>query len=111
MAATTASATLGISQTKVPWWAILIQGIALIILGFLFLTAPAATLVSLVFFLGIYWLIGGIMDIVGIFINKTAWGWKLFSGLIGILAGVLIMNHPLWTRGPAVGLTKSAKVR
>ena len=75
MAATTASATSTMAQ-KVPWWVILIQGIALVILGILFLTAPASTLVSLVFILGIYWLIGGIMDIVGIFLNKTAWGWK-----------------------------------
>lgn len=97
MAASTASVTSSISQTKVPWWVILIQGIALLVLGFLFLTAPAATLVSVIWILGLYWLIGGIMDIVSIFINKTAWGWKLFSGIIGIVAGVLIMNHPLWS--------------
>ena len=98
MAATTTSTSVtgAIAQTKVPWWIILIQGIALLILGIMFLTAPAATLVTLIFFLGVYWLIGGIMDIVSIFINKTAWGWKLFSGIIGIIAGVLIMQHPLW---------------
>lgn len=96
MAATSTSVTSGISKTLVPWWVILIQGIALLILGILFLTAPAATLVTLIFFLGIYWLIGGIMDIVSIFINKTAWGWKLLSGIIGIVAGILIMQHPLW---------------
>jgi len=96
MAASTASATSAISQTKVPWWIILIQGIALLILGFLFLSSPATTLVSLIWILGLYWLIGGIMDIVSIFINKTAWGWKLFSGIIGIIAGIVIMQHPLW---------------
>ena len=98
MAATTTSRSVtgAISQTKVPWWIILIQGIALLLFGILFLTAPAATLVTLIFFLGVYWLIGGIMDIVSIFMNKTAWGWKLFSGIIGIVAGILIMQHPLW---------------
>lgn len=91
-----ASATASIAKTRVAWWLILIQGIALIILGILFLTAPAATLVTLIFFLGIYWLIGGILDIVAIFLDHTAWGWKLFSGIIGIIAGILIMQHPLW---------------
>jgi len=91
-----ATATASLAQTKVAWWLILIQGIALVILGILFLTAPAATLVTLIFFLGIYWLIGGILDIVSIFLDRTAWGWKLFSGIIGIIAGILIMQHPLW---------------
>jgi uncharacterized membrane protein HdeD (DUF308 family) len=90
-----ASATASLAQTKVPWWLILIQGIAMIILGILFFTAPAATLVTLIWVLGIYWLIGGILDIVAIFIDRTAWGWKLVSGIIGIVAGLLIMGHPL----------------
>jgi len=24
------------------------------------------------------------------------WGWKLFSGIIGILAGIAIIQYPLW---------------
>jgi uncharacterized membrane protein HdeD (DUF308 family) len=45
--------------------------------------------------LGIYWLISGIFQIIGMFIDSTAWGWKLFGGIIGILAGIVILNHPL----------------
>jgi uncharacterized membrane protein HdeD (DUF308 family) len=50
----------------------------------------------LVQFLGIYWLIKGIFEIVAMFIDHRQWGWKLFSGILGIIAGIVILNHPLW---------------
>jgi uncharacterized membrane protein HdeD (DUF308 family) len=80
----------------IPWWVVLIEGIAAIILGFLLLINPGSTTVLIIQFLGIYWFIDGIMSIVRIFIDKTAWGWKLFSGIIGILAGMAIIQYPLW---------------
>ncbi|HBX68326.1 MAG TPA: hypothetical protein DEH25_02770 [Chloroflexi bacterium] len=82
---------------EVPWWLVLIQGISALVIGFFLLTAPAATTLFLVQFLGIYWLVSGIFQIVAIFIDKSAWGWKLFSGLLGILAGFAVINHPLWS--------------
>jgi uncharacterized membrane protein HdeD (DUF308 family) len=80
----------------IPWWVVLIEGIAAIILGILLLINPGSTMVLIIQFLGIYWFIDGIMSIVRIFIDKTAWGWKLFSGIIGILAGMAIIQYPLW---------------
>jgi len=80
-----------------PWWAVLIQGIFSIIIGFLLLTDPGATTVVIVQFIGIYWLVTGIFSLVGIFVDSSMWGWKLFSGVIGILAGLSIMQHPLWS--------------
>ena len=93
MTATTASP----QGRLVPWWLVLIEGIAAVILGILLLTNPAATVAILVQFLGIYWLIAGIFRIVSIFIDSTAWGWKLFAGIVGIIAGVLILQHPIWS--------------
>ena len=80
-----------------PWWAILIQGIFSIIIGILLLAYPGATTLVIVQFIGIYWLITGIFSLVGIFMDKAMWGWKLFAGVIGILAGLSIMRHPLWS--------------
>jgi uncharacterized membrane protein HdeD (DUF308 family) len=80
----------------VPWWLVLLQGIALLVLGALLLTSPAMTTRILVQFLGIYWLVKGIFEIVSIFIDHRQWGWKLFSGILGIVAGIIIMDHPLW---------------
>ncbi len=92
----TAAATAVGPGRQTYWWLVLLQGIAALILGILLLTNPAATVVVLVQFLGIWWFVGGIFDIVGMFMDHTAWGWKLFSGIIGIIAGILILQHPLW---------------
>jgi uncharacterized membrane protein HdeD (DUF308 family) len=80
-----------------PWWAVLIQGIFSIIIGILLLAYPGATTLVVIQFIGIYWLVTGIFSLVGIFMDRTMWGWKLFAGVIGIMAGLAIMRHPLWS--------------
>jgi uncharacterized membrane protein HdeD (DUF308 family) len=55
------------------------------------------TTLILIQFLGIYWMVSGIFSIVGIFVNKEMWGWKLFSGILGIIAGIVVLQHPLWS--------------
>ena len=80
-----------------PWWAVLIQGIFSIIIGILLLTYPGATTLVIIQFIGIYWMVTGIFSLVGIFMDRSMWGWKLFAGVIGILAGLAIMRHPLWS--------------
>ena len=79
------------------WWLVLLQGIALLILGFLLLAAPQLTTLSLIVFLGIYWFVSGIFSIVEIFAGdkSTHWGWLLLYGVLGILAGLAVFRHPL----------------
>lgn len=91
------TATQEMEEAGVPWWLILIEGIALIILGLLFITNTAATTLIFIQVLGIYWLIKGILSIVSIFIDSSQWGWKLLIGIVGILAGIIILQHPLWS--------------
>jgi uncharacterized membrane protein HdeD (DUF308 family) len=90
-----------------PWWLTLITGILALVVGAILLWAPAKTKVEtyqlLVAFLGIYWLIQGIFDIVAIFIDSSMWGWKLFIGLISIIAGGAILVYPI---AAAVSLPK-----
>jgi len=78
-----------------PWWLLLMGGILNVIIGFLLLTVPVKTVLLLVLTLGIYWLVSGAFTLVSMFVDHTAWGWKLFVGLLGILAGFLILRHPL----------------
>ncbi|UCD99213.1 MAG: DUF308 domain-containing protein [Chloroflexota bacterium] len=92
-----AEATMTSEKSLVPWWVVLIEGVAAIIIGVLLLIKPGITTLVLIQFLGIYWFIVGIIDIVRIFIDSSMWGWKLFSGIIGILAGVAIIQYPLWS--------------
>lgn len=83
-------------ETKqTPWWVILMGGILNIVVGILLLTAPAKTAFLLVVALGIYWIVSGIFTLVGMFVDHTAWGWKLFSGVLSIIAGLVILRYPL----------------
>jgi uncharacterized membrane protein HdeD (DUF308 family) len=78
------------------WWIFLLQGIAGIILGLMLITAPGATLLAIVTFLGFYWLITGILALVRVFVDRSIpWIWSLLSGIVGILAGLLVVRHPL----------------
>ncbi|MFN8473643.1 MAG: DUF308 domain-containing protein [Anaerolineae bacterium] len=80
-----------------PWWLALIEGIAGIIIGLLLFASPAITTAVLVQVLGIYFLVMGIFSLIGMFINPTRWGWKLFMGILGIIAGLVIIQHPIWS--------------
>lgn len=86
-----------IEESGIPWWLVLLEGIFAILIGALLLTNTGMTTVVLVQVLGIYWLISGIFSIVSIFLDKTMWGWKLFIGLLGIVAGFVVLDHPLWS--------------
>jgi len=89
--------TMAVStQPSGTWWLSLLQGIAAIILGLMFITAPGATLLALISFLGIYWLILGVLALVRMFQDRSVpWVWSLLTGIIGILAGLLVLRHPL----------------
>lgn len=79
------------------WWVFLLQGIAAIIFGILLLTNPAATLVAFVIFLGFYWLFLGALELVRVFVDRRVpWYWSLLLGILGIVAGLLVLNHPLY---------------
>jgi uncharacterized membrane protein HdeD (DUF308 family) len=80
-----------------PWWIVLLEGIAAIIIGILLLISPGTTTVLLVQVLGFYWLIVGVLALVSLFVDRTLWGWRLCSGIIGILAGLVIIRDPLWS--------------
>jgi uncharacterized membrane protein HdeD (DUF308 family) len=83
-----------------PWWLTLIMGIAAVVIGGLLLfgslTAQARTYLLLVQLVGIWWLIDGITTIIYMFVDRTAWGWKLFSGIVGLLAGGWILLYPVY---------------
>jgi uncharacterized membrane protein HdeD (DUF308 family) len=78
------------------WWLFLLRGIAAIILGLMFVTAPGATLILAITFIGFYWLIGGVLSLVRIFVDRSVpWIWSLLSGIVGLLAGLAVLRHPL----------------
>ncbi len=86
--------------TPVPtthWWVFLLEGIAAILVGFLLLTEPASTVVAITIFLGFYWLFVGVLELVRMFVDRSVpWFWSLLIGILGIIAGILVLNHPLF---------------
>lgn len=82
-----------------PWGFLLIQGIAMVIIGAILLWGSfgtaAKTYVLLVTLLGIYWIISGVLDLVHMFTDHRGWGWKLFMGLVSIAAGFYIVSYPI----------------
>jgi uncharacterized membrane protein HdeD (DUF308 family) len=78
------------------WWVFLLQGFAGIILGLMLITEPGATMVALMTVLGFYWLIMGVLALVQVFVDRsTPWIWSLLTGIVGILAGLFVLRHPL----------------
>jgi uncharacterized membrane protein HdeD (DUF308 family) len=80
------------------WWVFLLEGIAALIFGALLLAAPAATLVVLAVVLGFYLLFVGVLELVRVFVDRSQpWIWSLLIGILDIVGGLIVLNHPLLT--------------
>lgn len=74
------------------WWVPLVMGILAVLFGLLLLTHPAETSKWVAFLVGFYWLASGVINLVSLFTDRTMWGWKLFGGIIGVAAGLLVLD-------------------
>jgi uncharacterized membrane protein HdeD (DUF308 family) len=79
----------------IPWWLVLLEGILSVILGVWFFTSPFETLIALVSVVGFFWMFGGLMRIISLFVDSTDWVLKLITGAIGIIAGLAVLKHPV----------------
>jgi uncharacterized membrane protein HdeD (DUF308 family) len=84
-----------VKAALIPWWLVLLQGLVALIIGIYLIISPVSTIIFLVQTLGLYWIIIGILTIITIFMDRTDWIWRAVSGLLGILAGLIIFGHPL----------------
>lgn len=76
-------------------YALLFGGIASLVFGLLLFTQTAAALALIMLLIGLMWFIQGIFNLLSIFLDKSEWGWKLFGGVIGIAAGLLVFQNPI----------------
>ncbi len=76
-------------------YALLFGGIASLVFGLLLFTQTTAALAVLMLLVGLMWFIQGIFNLLSIFLDKSEWGWKLFGGVIGIAAGLLVLKNPI----------------
>lgn len=84
------------AQAKL-WWLYLLQGIPGIILGLVLISCPTATLSVLETVVGIYWFFIGTMALARVYVDRSApRPWSLLAGVVGILAGLLVLRLPLF---------------
>lgn len=87
-------------KTLQVWWAYLVEGILLVLLGWVLLAKPVSTILALVLFFGFYVLIAGIVQIVmsffGIGKEGSEWGWELVGGIFMLIAGLIVLNNTLF---------------
>ncbi len=52
---------------------------------------------AIVLFLGFYWLFVGVLELVRVFVDRSVpWYWSLLIGVLGIVAGLIVLNHPMF---------------
>lgn len=86
---------LDYGEMEAPWWVVLLEGIFAIIVGLFLLYSPASTTFFLIQVLGIFWLAGGIISVLGAFMFPENRLFKLISGILGIIAGIVILMYPV----------------
>ena len=95
--AETVSMLTGKQNKFIPWWLVLIQGIILLIIGGYLLAYPFQTLYVLVIFLGAYWFVSGMFGLFSAAMYPEDRGWKILLGILGIIAGLIILTYPLYS--------------
>jgi uncharacterized membrane protein HdeD (DUF308 family) len=80
------------------------SGALAIIVGLLFLRDPVQTVLLITLLLGVWWVIGGVVDIIGA-VLRAAPGrrmWDIVAGAITVLAGAVLLINPEVSLGALV---------
>ncbi len=82
-------------ELKEAWWLGLVCGILPIVVGALIIAYPAMSWLAMIFFLGIFWLVGGIAELIIAALERGPnWGWSALEGALGVLVGFFIVGRP-----------------
>jgi uncharacterized membrane protein HdeD (DUF308 family) len=79
------------------WWMYMVGGLATLLLGIVAVVNPAQTFLTIAFFLGLYLVVAGIIDIImslSAARTKQFWIFGLILGAIQALIGIYILQRP-----------------
>ncbi|MFC7338623.1 HdeD family acid-resistance protein [Haloferula chungangensis] len=78
------------------WWVLLLRGLLLMVLGIYALFNPGLSLMAWAFAVGCYLIADSVLALVAGFSGRSeSRGWTIARGILGILAGVFVLGHPL----------------
>jgi uncharacterized membrane protein HdeD (DUF308 family) len=71
-------------------------GVLSIIIGLWAIRHAVLTLVALAVFLGIYWVISGVIDVFTALVHRGTQnrGWTVFTGILSVVAGLIVLAWP-----------------
>ena len=71
-------------------------GLISVLVGVFFLRHTYETVATLAFLIGIFWIIGGLIEFFTAYSQKSlsGRGWRIFMGLLGFAAGIVILVVP-----------------
>jgi len=72
-----------------------VLGVLSIIVGFALLRSPFQSVEVLIFVIGVFWVAQGILTFVTAFSRREGRGWQLFIGVLGIIAGIIVLQYPM----------------
>ena len=84
------------------FWALF--GLLYLVAGYFAFTTPVQTAIVLTNVLAIILIIAGVIRLINAFVFRpmAGWGWILFSGILTLLAGIMILrtpDAPFWVLG------------
>ncbi|MDM7830032.1 HdeD family acid-resistance protein [Cellulomonas edaphi] len=94
------TATAIAAQLRRFWWLPVLRGILLLGLGLFMVFKPFDTLTALVWLIGLFTIVDGVLTIISAFLDKRDTGvlWPVVGGLVTIAIGVVLLAWP----GPTV---------
>src|SRR5262249_37027420 len=95
MSTSVESDTRHVEPTGADWWHYVLWAVGSIILGAFLLVQPVASAIFLITVVAIFWLLGGVLDVVhAVIARPNGWGWHVAGGALAILAGGIVLAHP-----------------
>lgn len=79
------------------WWIFALRGVLALIFAALAFWMPQSALLAMTLVFGVFSLVNGAFNLVAAVRHiqkKERWGWLLFSGIVGILTGVVVLVAP-----------------
>jgi uncharacterized membrane protein HdeD (DUF308 family) len=85
------------TSLRAHWRLFLVEGIVLVILGLAAIMLPLIATIAIAIIVGWVFLLSGVVGLVATFRMRHAPGfwWSLFSGILGIVAGIVLLRWPL----------------